>query len=229
MPYFPPAPAIGLPVQGGTAGSVLHVGASGDLQQDNAALFWDTGNDRLGIGTTTPAQALDVTGNRIQQTRLSANATGPGLNTFKGRGTPADPRRTQANDAIGVVNAFGYTAADDATAAVPSTGAAKGIFSFFAAEAFTTAAQGTYFTLNTTPIGATTSAERLRVLASGHLVTPELSTDPGTSDLAADAAIALYTKNDKFVIAYNNGGAITYISIPLDGSTVTWSHSTSAP
>ena len=46
-----------------TAGSVVFAGASGVYTQDNANLFWDNTNDRLGIGTATPAAKLDVIGN----------------------------------------------------------------------------------------------------------------------------------------------------------------------
>ena len=45
-----------------TPGSIPFGAASGQLSQDNAALFWDAANDRLGIGTATPARALDVVG-----------------------------------------------------------------------------------------------------------------------------------------------------------------------
>jgi len=45
-----------------TAGSVIFAGASGVYSQDNASLFFDNTNDRLGIGTTTPNQKLQVTG-----------------------------------------------------------------------------------------------------------------------------------------------------------------------
>lgn len=75
--------------------------------------------------------------------------------------------------------------------------------------------------------GGTT--ERGRFTASGHLVLAELTTNPGTSDCAADAAVAIYTKADKLVFAYNNGGTMTYITLDLDGSDTTWAHSTSAP
>lgn len=75
--------------------------------------------------------------------------------------------------------------------------------------------------------GGTT--ERARFTASGHLVLAELTTNPGTSDCAADAAVAVYTKADKLVFAYNNGGTMTYITLDLDGSDTTWAHSTSAP
>ena len=43
-----------------TAGSVVFAGASGVYSQDNANLFWDDTNNRLGIGTATPSYVLDV-------------------------------------------------------------------------------------------------------------------------------------------------------------------------
>jgi hypothetical protein len=43
-----------------TAGSVLFAGTSGILEQDNASLFFDNTNNKLGVGTTTPAQKLTV-------------------------------------------------------------------------------------------------------------------------------------------------------------------------
>lgn len=45
-----------------TAGSIVFAGASGVYTQDNANLFWDNTNDRLGIGTTSPGSALQVNG-----------------------------------------------------------------------------------------------------------------------------------------------------------------------
>lgn len=51
---------VGGPVIGGTSGSVLFVDSSGNLAQDNANLFWDDANNRLGIGTVTPQTALSL-------------------------------------------------------------------------------------------------------------------------------------------------------------------------
>ena len=45
-----------------TAGSVLFAGTSGVLTQDNANLFYDNTNDRLGIGTVSPITQLHVSG-----------------------------------------------------------------------------------------------------------------------------------------------------------------------
>jgi hypothetical protein len=46
-----------------TTGSVLFTGASGLVSQNNANFFWDNTNNRLGLGTTTPARTLNIAGN----------------------------------------------------------------------------------------------------------------------------------------------------------------------
>jgi len=64
------AQAVPIPVEDGgtgtstafTAGSVIFAGASGVYSQDNANLFWDNANNRLGIGIT-PSYTVDITGN----------------------------------------------------------------------------------------------------------------------------------------------------------------------
>lgn len=60
-------------------------------------------------------------------------------------------------------------------------------------------------------------------------VQAEAATDPGTTQLVAGNHFSLYRKNDKLVIAYNNAGTITYLTIPLDAATTTWTQSTTAP
>ena len=47
---------------GATAGSVLFAGSTGAIAQDNANLFYDNTNDRLGLGTTAPGARLHVSG-----------------------------------------------------------------------------------------------------------------------------------------------------------------------
>jgi|GEM_PF-1726015 len=51
-----------LKISGLTKGSVIFQGDNG-LTQDNANFFWDDVNNRLGLGTKTPAQTLDIKGN----------------------------------------------------------------------------------------------------------------------------------------------------------------------
>lgn len=50
---------------GFTPGSLFFAGTSGVLSQDNANLFFDNTNNRLGIGTASPLQTLHVRGGQI--------------------------------------------------------------------------------------------------------------------------------------------------------------------
>jgi len=62
-----------------------------------------------------------------------------------------------------------------------------------------------------------------------YIVQDEVDANIDAASLDANDSIAIYNKANKFVIAYNNVGTITYVTIPLDGSTTTWTHSTTAP
>jgi hypothetical protein len=84
-----------------TTGSVPYITAGGQISQDNANLYWDSLNHRLGIGTTNPRAALEVNGDII--------AKGPQVDV-RAYGAVAD----------GVTdNTSAYNAA---MAAMPSTG-----------------------------------------------------------------------------------------------------------
>ena len=52
--------AIGDAVTAATIGSLLFADTLGVLAQDNANLYWDNTNKRLGLGTATPTGAVDV-------------------------------------------------------------------------------------------------------------------------------------------------------------------------
>jgi len=52
-----------LTVSGLASGSVIFAGTGGALSQNNANFYWDNANARLGIGTATPNERLDVAGN----------------------------------------------------------------------------------------------------------------------------------------------------------------------
>jgi hypothetical protein len=56
-----------------TVGSVLFSGTAGLISQDNANLFWDDTNNRLGISTTAPGAKLDIHGAGIL---VQLNGTG---------------------------------------------------------------------------------------------------------------------------------------------------------
>jgi len=56
-----------------TSGSVLFAGAAGLVQQDNANLFWDDTNNRLGIGSGFPTSLFSVGAGLISQFQIDAN------------------------------------------------------------------------------------------------------------------------------------------------------------
>lgn len=60
--------SIGSTISGGTAGSVLFLGASSVLAQDNANLYYDSTNKRLGFGTASPITVLDIVTTRSVDT-----------------------------------------------------------------------------------------------------------------------------------------------------------------
>ncbi len=74
------------------AGSIPFIGASNQLTADNANLFWDSTNKRLGVGTGTPTFKLDVrdsqaSGGVAQIANIAAGNTTVGLNLKLGTTT----------------------------------------------------------------------------------------------------------------------------------------------
>lgn len=58
-----------------TIGSVVFAGSGGTYTQDNASLFFDDTNNRLGIGTASPASTVDINGGAAQNVvAVSASA-----------------------------------------------------------------------------------------------------------------------------------------------------------
>lgn len=102
-----------------TAGSVVFAGASGVYSQDNANLFWDDANNRLGIGIATPQASLEVIGSGFSSifrtnSGTSANNSGIIFNLVSSAtaanrvaGIVLDP-----NGANGTGGDYGYIAAD---------------------------------------------------------------------------------------------------------------------
>jgi hypothetical protein len=213
-----------------TEGSVVFAGASGAaLTEDNTKLFWDDTNQFLGIGTKVASVAgvkpiVEVVGDGSAAVVVSTSYVtggGGGFLVQQARGTASAPTATQSGDALFRFVGRGY----DGSAFTPGRVRLDG----FANQNWTATANGTYLSLLTTPDGSTTLTERMRLAAGGWMILPELAADPTTAELTSLAAMSIYMKNDKLVIAYNNAGTITYIKIPMDGSTTTWTHNTTAP
>lgn len=58
-----------------TPGSILFADANGVPTQDNGNLFWDDGNNRLGIGTNSPSFLLDLEASGDAEIRLKTTGT----------------------------------------------------------------------------------------------------------------------------------------------------------
>ena len=140
-------------------------------------------------------------------------------------GTAASPSATAINASLA---SFGGRPHDGTNFSTSNQAAIQ----FKTAEATTASAMGTYITLETTLIGTTSRTERWRVEHGGWFVGKELSANPTTTELAAGDQMAFYRKADKAIIAYNNGGTMTYLVFDLTvgtGTGKTYEVTTSAP
>ena len=96
----------GLTLSALTLGSVIFAGASGVISQDNANIFYDDANNRLGIGTASPVATLDVRGDiftdrwqeDIRNTFIGINVVGAG--NLTGTGNQGALSTAIGNDAM---------------------------------------------------------------------------------------------------------------------------------
>lgn len=167
-----------------------------------------TGN--LGIGTASPLAKLHIQDEGSSGFYMDgyANSSGPIIRTRAARGTFASPVAITANTLIGGMRGFGYNGTAFGTAYA-------GGVNIFAAETFTTIAQGTYIAINTTALGAVATTERMRIDAAGNVGIG--NTPSGTYTLEVTGNISASTG---FVGAHNgtvgattpSTGAFTTIS-----------------
>jgi hypothetical protein len=192
------------------------------------------GSLALGAGTSETQGSYDllhlrsVDGSSTQVFLDSYGSTGV-LNGRGAQGTFASPSPSTLNQQLLALNVKGF-----ASGGVGFGGPVSGQFAFKVAESsgFSGTAMGTYATFSTTPIGTITLTEAFRVQANGGL---QISNNWSAAPVADDhvggsrASVILSVHGNKFVIACNNAGTETFIAIPLDGSTTTWTQTTTAP
>ena len=148
--------AIGGKITGGTAGSVLFVGTGGIFAQDNANLFWDDTNNRLGIGTTSPQAALHV---------------GTLTHTSGAAGDVAIDGRLLVTGGLTSVN---YTAGRVVDIRGLPTTTSISLFNYGPSLAAAATASGTFVALNIQPTGTPTATSGsytsivTRILATGQ-------------------------------------------------------------
>lgn len=108
--------SIGSSIGSGTSGSILFIDSTGSLAQDNANLFFDNTNKRLGVGGISPSYSLDVledfsTGYAANFFNDGNNADRYGLRIQAGADTPSGTFTTYYLDAYdGDGTQIGYIA-----------------------------------------------------------------------------------------------------------------------
>jgi len=101
-----PLPPTGLtvgttPIASGTIGRVLFQG-TGNVLQQSSSLFWDSTNNRLGIGTSSPSVPLEVNGSaNIQTLTIGLGNSAVSTNTALGNLTLRDNTTGFSNTAAG--------------------------------------------------------------------------------------------------------------------------------
>lgn len=188
----------------GSGNDLIFYGSGGTTEYGR---FDGSGNWGIGTGGTVSARlhSLASTSNTnavADAVRFSINSTGTAASGFGGRIAFGAETSTTNDTQTGALE-FGWK---DATHA--SRTAFLDVRDVYNAGSLATLARFT--------------EGRMSLMRAGDV-------NPGTSELTSLGAASIYVKGSKFVIAYNNAGTITYITIPLDGSTATWTHSTTAP
>lgn len=152
--------SIGNVVSGGTPGSVLFVGAGGVLAEDNANLFWDDVNQRLGIGTNAPAVGLHKSGilSYIIYDNYQDSAT---FVSRRANGTPAIPLTVTAGQQL-----FGFDARGHDGTTFSGTQAA---IACVTSENWAVGAHGTQIEFNTTANGTVIQTRRLIIRNDGDI------------------------------------------------------------
>ena len=130
-----------------------------------SALIWNATDNVLGIGTATPAFALEIQGgtnalSNIVIKEASADTTSPGLALLKARGTLGSEAATNSGDILGALGFGGWTNAYKFNAARIEA---------VAGSLWTATNSESYLTFATTPNASTTRAERMRIHASGAI------------------------------------------------------------
>lgn len=184
----------------------------------NASFVWDDTNARLGIGTTSPLAALTIANETNAGIRVEQyNATdGANIRGLRARGTQAAPTAVLADDRLAALTGWGYDGAG-------FNGTAEAAISLTASEDYSTTANGTYITFQTTPNGTTSPTERLRIDNNGNVgigtTNPgealEISKANGAGNVGlrlihvgqVEYKIGINDADDKLYITNNNGAS----------------------
>ncbi|WP_408098960.1 hypothetical protein ACJVC5_08580 [Peredibacter sp. HCB2-198] len=147
-------------------------------------IYYTTG--KIGIGTSTPLTAVHAvgTGGIFRGDFYNDTNSGADFMGRKARGTVATPAAVQTGDRLTGLYGAGY---NDAGWASTNSVAIQ----LYAAEPYTTTAQGSFITFDTTTIGTTARAQRMRIDSNGNV---GIGTSTPTEKLEVAGNIALTGK-----------------------------------
>jgi hypothetical protein len=174
--------------------SILATDANGVIIEAADFVTFDTTNDRVGIGTTTPESLLNLVSELTASPILfidnyySSKASG-NLIGRKARGTVASPTKVLSGDQLFLIGGRGYL--DTGTF---SDGSSPAKISFFAEEDFNSATNmgsGIKF-FTTEPAGTVIGLERMRITGAGEVRIPFDLVVGGTGQLSFGAAQDAY-------------------------------------
>ena len=161
-------------------------------------------NGYVGIGTSTPAYALDIIrsgtgGNALKVESYNNDTLAPAIISRKARGTIASPLAVNAGDILGAVLGAGYATTNFTPNVVGMLG--------YAEATFTDTSAPTYIRFDTTPSGSVSRVERMRLDSSGNLGVG--TTSPLEKFQVTNGNISIYnplstTNYLKFVSGYSN-------------------------
>lgn len=191
-----------------TQGSVLFAGPSGMVAQDNAKLFWDDTNFRLGIGIALPLTTLHVSGGHDTATLTNTDAT-----SFTNLGLDIGSAHN-----VGRLYGFG--------ASYASSGRLQADSCLF--ESTQAGGLGLSAASGTAAIKFYTGTLlRATVFSSGGMSIGD-STDPAIGNLRIAGTVTASPDNKQLTLAltYNGVGAMTngwglYITAPAGTGTIT--------
>lgn len=197
------------------------------LSDTNTGLFSPVA-DNMAV-TTGGVEQLRWSAGVSQYSKGTADAVSYALNFRKSRGTVASPTVITTGDDLATISGYGYVGATGTYVE-----ACQIKFDSTGTIANTTSGVGGIMRFGASVVGTVgiTEVMRLQVATTtggGWLSMDEADANPATTDLAADDAFSIYRKADKLVIAHNLAGVMNYLTIPLDGSTTTWTQGTGAP
>ncbi len=182
---------------------------------DNYSLAFKTNNiarvtvdtsGNVGIGTTAPGSNLEVvdsTGGGSRGLTATTYAANPGgvLQTRGARGTPAAPAALQSGDLYGWLAMTGYDGSSFTMQPFP-TG-----LSAFTTEVWNSTSHGSGLKIMTTPNGAVTATERMRINSNGNVgintTSPAYPLDVN-GGIHASGAIGSEINNTNGILGYLN-------------------------